>query len=120
MHFSLRAENSSTDSQSPPDEGHLSASWEIAVVVALFVLLVGIIGTVIWHSRRTRRRHMRAQLLDTQAAGGETRERTPPPPPEFSRDVSLSKPPPVASAPSTTMSFDSESNHPPRYYWDHR
>ncbi|KAF7337843.1 hypothetical protein MVEN_02007200 [Mycena venus] len=87
MELTLRANYSGSN------EGHLSSSWEIAVVVSLLALLALIIGTVIWHARRTRRRRWRAQMIDAEASA-ETRQKTPPPL-DFSRDTTLSKPPPV-------------------------
>ncbi|KAJ6526242.1 hypothetical protein DFH09DRAFT_1187817 [Mycena vulgaris] len=123
MQFKSRAEKSTEQDSGP---GHLNASWEIAVAIALLVLLGGIIGTVVWHTRRTRRRRWHARLIDAEAAAA-AREKTPSPPPlpsssELSRDVPLVKPPPVAvvSTQSLKTSFDSESKRPPRYYWDHR
>ncbi|KAJ7706867.1 hypothetical protein B0H17DRAFT_1325656 [Mycena rosella] len=117
MQLSLRAESTDPSSEDQPAQGNLSASWEIAVVVSLLVLLAGLISTVIWHSRRTRRRRMRAQLRDAASEAGRTQEKTPPSS-EFSRDVSLSKPLPAASTQSLETSFNSESK--PRHYWDHR
>ncbi|KAJ7772902.1 hypothetical protein DFH07DRAFT_767761 [Mycena maculata] len=78
-----------------PSSGQgLTESWEIALVVILFFLLTGVLGTVIWHSRRTRRRRRIARLLDAEAATAEMRERTTPWA-DFSQDASLAKPQPV-------------------------
>ncbi|KAJ7355836.1 hypothetical protein DFH08DRAFT_955283 [Mycena albidolilacea] len=88
MHIALRAEG-----HGHSEDGHLSSSWEIAVVVSLLALLALILGTVIWHTRRTRRRRWRARLIDAEA-GGETRQT--PPPPDISYPLP-SKPPPVST-----------------------
>ncbi|KAJ7087542.1 hypothetical protein B0H15DRAFT_1022650 [Mycena belliarum] len=126
MEFTLRAESDLEDGTTTnPESGHLSASWEIAVVVSLLILLIAIISTVVWHTRRTRARRRMARLQPRDAeAAGEVREKTPPHS-EFSRDGALSKPPPAASAQSSTQSpktsSDAERTRPgPRYYWDHR
>ncbi|KAJ6622917.1 hypothetical protein B0H10DRAFT_2213945 [Mycena sp. CBHHK59/15] len=100
-----------------PPPGHLTASWEIAVVVSLLVLLFVILGTVIMHLQRRRRRSRAPQIADPEV-GNKT-----PPPRDFSRDVSLPRKPPLAASStqqSSKTSYESESNRPPRYYWDHR
>ncbi|KAJ7143136.1 hypothetical protein C8R43DRAFT_954269 [Mycena crocata] len=114
MKLSLRANEE--ENVEPEAEGHLSASWEIAVVVALILLLIGVVSTVIWHSRRTRRRRQLALLRDAEATTAEGAQEKATPSAEFSQDVSLPKPPPK----SLKTSFDSESKRSPRYYWDHR
>ncbi|KAJ6531082.1 hypothetical protein B0H19DRAFT_1273314 [Mycena capillaripes] len=86
MEFSLKARNRPQRA----DDEHLSNSWVIALVISLLALLALLIGTVIWHSRRKRRRQ-RARLLDAEGSG-ETR-----PPPDFSQDASISKPRPAAT-----------------------
>ncbi|KAK7038255.1 hypothetical protein R3P38DRAFT_3182354 [Favolaschia claudopus] len=96
----FRRYETTTDSQ---ESQSLSSSWQIALIVTLLVLFALVIGTVVWHSRRTRRRRWQARIRDAEAlaTNGEMRQTTvtPPPPPEYSfPDASIQKPPPVLSA----------------------
>ncbi|KAF7295699.1 hypothetical protein MIND_01110300 [Mycena indigotica] len=112
MYFLTQRSDANTDTEFTTSElepsrqasRHLSAAWEIGVIVALLCLITLVVGTAIWARRKRRQRKEEDRYWSARNAArrrqGEMHEKT-----DYSRTpVSLTKPPAVHPSPSSQPS----------------